>query len=119
MAQVIREDRLEGRPFASLASTRFGQVYRKGRRSEVGGVLVITGDGESGPPEVGIVAGRSVGNAVRRNRAKRRLREAMSQVELQPDATYVVVASPEVVAVPFAELKDRLRAAIVENEESR
>jgi RNase P protein component len=43
----------------------------------------------------------------------------MSQVELRPDTTYVVVASPEVAAVPFDELKDRLRAAIVESEESR
>jgi ribonuclease P protein component len=107
------------RPFVSLASSRFGAVYREGRRSKADGVLVISAAGESGRPQVGIVAGRTVGNAVRRNRAKRRLREAMSQVELRPDTTYVVVASPEVVAVPFDELRDRLRAAIVECEESR
>jgi ribonuclease P protein component len=90
-----------------------------GRRADVNGVLVITAPGESGPAQVGIVAGRAVGNAVRRNRAKRRLREAMRQVELRPDTAYVVVASHEMVAAPFGEVKDRLRAAIAESEETR
>lgn len=80
-------------------------------------MLVITAPGEFGPPQVGIVAGRTVGNAVRRNRAKRRLREAMRQVELRPDTAYVVVASTDIVAAPFGEVKDRLQAAITEGEE--
>jgi len=100
-----------------LASSRFAPVYRRGRRSKVDGILVIVAEGESGPPQVGIVAGRTVGNAVQRNRAKRRLREAVSQVELRPDTAYVVVASPEVATVPFGELKDRLGAALAKNEE--
>ena len=79
---------------------------------------MIRTQGETGPPQVGIVAGRGVGNAVRRNRAKRRLRAAAGLAELQPGATYVVVASPAVVDMPFQELVDRLSAAIAGTEEN-
>jgi ribonuclease P protein component len=62
-----------------------------------------------GPPQVGIVASRRVGNAVKRNRAKRRLREAMMRIELQPDTAYVVVAPAGAVDMEFDELTRRLR----------
>lgn len=66
----------------------------------------------TGPPQVGIVAARRVGNAVRRNRAKRRLREAMTNVELQPNTAYVVIASPNVVTMSFDDLIRHLREAV-------
>jgi ribonuclease P protein component len=52
----------------------FRQVMRRGRRS--GGTLLVTHAlrSESGPVRFGFVVGRSVGNAVLRNRVKRRLR---------------------------------------------
>jgi ribonuclease P protein component len=65
---------------------------------------VLQADGQEAQPELGVVAGRSVGNAVRRNRAKRRLREAAHLAGLRPKTAYVVVASPDVVDVPFGEL---------------
>lgn len=46
-------------------------------------------------PRIGIVAGKKVGNAVNRNRAKRRLREAASQANLRPQTDYILIASPE------------------------
>lgn len=115
MARVIRTRKTE---YVSLASSRFGAVYRRGRRSEIDGVLVIQSIGESGPPQVGIVAGRGVGNAVARNRAKRRLREAIRQVEMQPDTAYVVIASTDTVEMPFDALIEGLGRAIVETEEN-
>jgi len=60
-----------------------------------------------------VVAGRRVGNAVQRNRAKRRLREAAHRVELRSNTAYVVVASPDVLGVEFGELVNWLSAAIV------
>jgi ribonuclease P protein component len=44
-----------------------------------------------------------------RNRAKRRLREALARAELRDDTAYVVVASPEVVTAPFAEVEAWVR----------
>lgn len=46
-------------------------------------------------PRVGIVAGKKVGNAVNRNRAKRRLREAASHASLRPHTDYILIANPE------------------------
>ena len=73
---------------------------------------MIRTSAEIGPPQVGIVASRRVGNAVLRNRAKRRLREAMMSVELEPDTAYVVVAPAGAVTMEFDELTRRLREAV-------
>jgi len=72
---------------------------------------VIRAQGTVGPPQVGIVAARRVGNAVQRNRAKRRLRAALGSADLQRDTAYVVVASPDVVSMEFGELVRQVRAA--------
>jgi len=65
---------------------------------------VVKAAGRGTTPEVGVVAGKRVGNAVQRNRAKRRLREAVRRVDLQPNTAYVLVASAEVLEAPFAEM---------------
>jgi ribonuclease P protein component len=67
-------------------------------------VLVVAMSGGDGPPRVGVVAGRRVGGAVVRNRAKRRLREALARVELRDGATYVVVALPGVASATFEQV---------------
>jgi len=77
----------------------------------VGAITVIRAVGRNGPPEVGVVAGRGVGGAVRRNRAKRRIREALGLVPLQPNTTYVVIAGAEVPDVAFDRLTEWLGRA--------
>lgn len=59
------------------------------------GLTVLVLEGPSAVPRIGIVAGKKVGNAVNRNRAKRRLREAASQASLRPHTDYILIASPE------------------------
>jgi ribonuclease P protein component len=94
---VTASPRRRRRPYVSLRSgSGFATVYRDGVRNRVGGVLVIRASGEAGLPQVGFVAGRRLGNAVRRNLTKRRLREAAMEVPWDPGTAYVVVASPEV-----------------------
>jgi ribonuclease P protein component len=89
-----------------------GRVRRTGVRRRVGGVTVIVAPGEDGPPRVAFVAGKSVGSAVLRNRAKRRLREAMDGLELEQGHDYVVVASRGVADDTFPGLVDKLRRAV-------
>jgi ribonuclease P protein component len=95
-------------------------VFAEGDVARVGGLTVIRAEGAAHGPEVGIVASRKVGNAVTRNRAKRRVREALRHVELRPDSAYVVVTGQSTVTTAFERLVDDLRRAVVEvNEEQR
>jgi ribonuclease P protein component len=72
---------------------------------------VLISEGSAGPPRVGFVVGKGVGNAVRRNRAKRRLRAAMARVRLRDGSTYVVIARRGAVDAPFQGLVEWLTAA--------
>ncbi|RLA50091.1 MAG: ribonuclease P protein component [Gammaproteobacteria bacterium] len=99
--------------YLSLASgSGFSKVYRTGSRSHKGGITVIQTPRETSPTEVGFVAGKKVGNAVARNRAKRRLREATRRVVLAPGTTYVVIADRGVVDAPFPSIVGWLENAI-------
>jgi len=68
---------------------------------------------------VGVVAGKAVGNAVRRNRAKRRIREALMDTTLFPDTAYIVISSRSVPDVEFSRLKRWLATATAEAMERR
>lgn len=61
-------------------------------------------EGPSTVPRVGIVAGKKVGNAVNRNRARRRLREAASSADLRPQTDYILIADPETTEIAFRDL---------------
>jgi ribonuclease P protein component len=65
------------------------------------------GDRQEGRLRVGFTASRKIGNSVTRNRARRRLRAAASQVLPllgRPGHDYVLVARGATVARPFAAL---------------
>jgi ribonuclease P protein component len=57
---------------------------------------------------IAVVGGRNVGNAVRRNRAKRRLRAAATSASLPAGCDLVIRAKPDAVDVGFAALRDEL-----------
>jgi len=71
----------------------------------------------NGPPKIAFLAGRRVGGAVRRNRAKRVLREVYrtSDVDLSGIETLVFVATDRIVDAPHGDVKqaavDALRRA--------
>lgn len=67
--------------------------------------------GVPGPPRVGFVVGKDAGGAVRRNRVKRRLREAVARVPLREGHDYVVAGGAAVAALPFLEVVASLREA--------
>ena len=59
------------------------------------GLTILTLEGPSAVPRIGIVAGKKAGNAVNRNRAKRRLREAAFRAQLRPHTDYILIAGLE------------------------
>ncbi|MGE0154014.1 MAG: ribonuclease P protein component [Reyranellaceae bacterium] len=67
------------------------------------------------PLRVGYTASRRVGNAVARNRCKRRLREAVRQVmpsHAREGMDYVLIAREDTAARPFDQLLGDLREAL-------
>jgi ribonuclease P protein component len=62
--------------------------------------------GDEGPAEVAYALGRSLGNAVTRNRVRRRLRAAVQrhEADLRPGGAYLFSAGRSAVTMPFQEL---------------
>jgi len=92
-------------------------VYDRGVASRSPAVvcLGLAMDGE--PTRVGIVASKKVGDAVRRNRAKRRLREAVRVVwpEVGESGWHlVVIATPATGTLDFGDLVEALRKCLAQ-----
>ena len=90
---------------------------RNGARAGRGCVLIEARRRvEDGPVRVGFTASKKVGNAVTRNRAKRRLREAARQLLAQhglPGVDYVLVARQGAPDAPWDALLDDVGNALI------
>ncbi len=83
----------------------FQQVYRKGKSAH-SHVLVLFYLPDPQKTAVGFTASKKVGNAVRRNRAKRRMRALFQQFEDRlGSGSYVLVAKRETAEEPYAVLE--------------
>ena len=111
-ARAVTGSRRNGRPFVSLRNLEIRKVRRTGSRRRVGGIVLFDAPGEPGVPRVAVTAGRDVGGAVDRNRAKRRMREAVAQAPIRNGRAYVLVATPAVVSAPFEELTTWVASAV-------
>lgn len=102
-------------PYKSLRrSSDIGKVRRIGVRRRVGGITIFAAAGDPGVPRVAFVAGRAAGSAVDRNRAKRRLREALRRVPLREGRDYLVTADGSAGSVGFDVLVAWVAAALAE-----
>jgi len=94
----------------------FLRAARARRVATPGFILQIRDRGEDGPPRVGFTCSKKVGNAVARNRAKRRLRE-IARLEMPGAAAmghdYVLIGRAGATATrDFARMRDDLRKAL-------
>ena len=87
-------------------------MLKEGTRRRSGGVLMVKGSGQPGVSRVGLVVSRSAGNAVTRNRIKRRLRHSLRGVELKPGSDYVFIGSSQVADAPHPQLMGWLERAL-------
>lgn len=94
-----------------VAMARAAKAVRKG-------LILQARPGDGDAIRVGFTCSKKVGNAVTRNRARRRLREAaraVLPVEGRPGWTYVLIGrAGSTVERPFDALKDDLRAALAQ-----
>jgi ribonuclease P protein component len=70
---------------------------------------------ENGPVRVGFTVSKQVGNAVERNRVRRRLREIVrlsAGGEMRGGHDYVLIGRRAALALPFGEMKQELDAAL-------
>lgn len=85
------------------------RVYSARRMAHGRLMSVHLGDGEPGKPSrFAVVAGRDVGKAVRRNRAKRRLRALLGEDPTADGFDAVVVAREALLAAPFEQARREL-----------
>lgn len=68
--------------------------------------------GLEGRPRVGLVVSKSAGNAVTRNRIKRRLRHIVRTLPLKPGIDYVIIGASQVADVPHPSLVGWLERAL-------
>jgi len=114
MPETIALRRLKRRP-------EFLRVQHKGRRWAAPGLVLqacARGEDVAIEPQAirfGLTASKKVGNAVRRNRARRRLR-ALAMAHLptlaRPGTDYVLIARQETAARPWRDLEADLAEAL-------
>ena len=95
----------------------------KGARVPVGPfVLQVRARGDAAPPRFGFTVSKKVGNAVERNRVRRRLRDIVRRhAALLPEAghDYVLIGRRAALSLPFARIAQDYEGALQRVEKRR
>jgi ribonuclease P protein component len=78
-------------------------------------LLEVLSRGDEAAPRVGFTVTKKVGNAVVRNRVRRRLKEAVrahAAIHMAPGHDYVIVGREDVLTAPFEQIADELKRRI-------
>lgn len=85
-------------------------------------LLEVLDRGDAGAARVGFTVTKKVGNAVVRNRIRRRLREAVrlhAAADMAAGNDYVIVGREELIAAPFGEIAGELSRRVRRQPERR
>lgn len=100
------------RPESLRRPADFRRILDTGSRQRVGDLVVVKRPGQSNLARYGLVAGKRTGNAVQRNRIKRRLRAIVAAVGLPAGYDYVLLAGHQVGSVDYRTLEAWLSEAV-------
>ena len=100
--------------FRLTRSTDFKRVRREGKSYAHPLVVLIAHPKDEADVKIGLIASRRVGNAVKRNRAKRLLRAAVQELipEIVPNIDIILIARTPIINVKMPEVRIALRALL-------
>lgn len=103
-------------PYIALKHRKdFLNVQGRGRKQSCAAMLIACLPNELPHPRLGLTVTRKLGNAVIRNRIRRRLREAARATfpqHAREGHDYVIIARPAALARPFPALKQDMADAL-------
>lgn len=102
------------RNFRLTRSTDFKRVRRTGKSYAHPFVVLVVQASDAPRVRVGVTAGRSVGGAVLRNKAKRLLREAMRPLlsQLDPGWDLILIARPALLTSTLQDARQALTSLL-------
>lgn len=105
---------MANQPETLKKNKEFSYVYRKGKPAPVRNFTLIYVKSRYGGVRVGFTVSKKVGNAVQRNRVRRRLKEAFRMVmgRLGGNYSLVFVARPCIVDAEFRNIVNDMHLAL-------
>jgi len=97
------------------SQTEFQRVRRLGKSFTHPLIVLLVMPEEQRGVKIGVAAGKAVGSAVKRNRAKRRLRAVLDEFvpNLQPGYNLIVIAREAMNRASYCELRTALRDVLI------
>jgi ribonuclease P protein component len=104
-------------PVVIKKRSKFIEVSRFGTRARTENLISACYKEKGSVAYVGYVVSKKVGNAVKRNKVKRRLKSLVREMGLSPGYAFVIIATPKIVNCDFAVLRSDFRYCINRSKE--
>ena len=102
------------RSYSLKRHKEFRYTYRVGRSMSMPLFTLVAAKSRNETIRIGFSVSKRVGNAVQRNRAKRRMRACITPMVrcLKGGCNVIVIAKPEVLNAPFCELQQQMETLL-------
>ena len=102
------------RSYSLKRHKEFRYTYARGKAQSTPLLTLVYAKSRNETIRVGFSVSKRVGNAVQRNRAKRRMRAALTPIlpHISGSCNVIFIAKPEVLNAPFAELGKQMETLI-------
>ena len=102
------------RSYSLKRHKEFRYTYRVGRSQSTPLMTLVCAKSRRETVRIGFSVSKRVGNAVQRNRAKRRMRACITPMvnRLKGGCNLILIAKPEVLDAPFSELQQQTETLV-------
>ncbi|MCR5808127.1 MAG: ribonuclease P protein component [Clostridiales bacterium] len=102
------------RCYSLKRNKEFRRVYKNGKSVGSHTLVLIYSSGRQPERKIGFAVGKRIGNAVVRNRVKRRLREAVTPLlpEIVPGSRLIFIARGAITDASFKEIESTVRRLV-------